>query len=276
MNYRHAYHAGNFADCVKHALLLWLVRALQRKEKPAFFLDTHAGRGRYDLASPEALQTGEWREGIALLRGDPDPALADYLCAVERLGLYPGSPRLIRSLLRPIDRLACCEPHPEEVAALKREFAHDPQVAIHRRDGFEALGALLPPRERRGLTFIDPPFEAEDEFARLHEGLRRAQRRFPSGVIAAWYPIKNQARVRQFHAMLQESGPQDALAAELWRSTPLDPTRLNGSGLIIVNPPFGFPEAASALLRALHARLARETGSGYAIAPLDGAMARLS
>ena len=276
MNYRHGFHAGNFADCVKHALLVWLVRALQRKEKPAFFLDTHAGRGRYDLESAEARRTGEWREGIALLRADPDPALAEYLGAVERLGLYPGSPRLIRGLMRPADRLACCELHPEDAAALKREFAGDPTVAVHRRDGWEALGALLPPPERRGLTFIDPPFEAEDEFSRLAAGLHHARRRFPTGAIAAWYPIKTRARVRQFHAALQENGFGGALAAEFWRRAPLDPARLNGSGLIIVNPPFGFTEAAPTLLGALHARLARESGSGYALAPLDSAMAPAS
>ncbi len=280
MNYRHAFHAGNFADCMKHALLVWLVRALQRKEKPAFFLDTHAGRGRYDLEGAEAERTGEWRDGIARLRPDPDPdpdpALAEYLGAVERLGLYPGSPLLIRSLMRPGDRLACCEFHPEEAAALKRLFADDPAVAVHRRDGWEALGALLPPPERRGLVLIDPPFEAEDEFARLADGLRRAHRRFATGVLAAWYPIKSRARVRQCHAELRESGFADALAAEFWRRPPLDPARLNGCGLIVVNPPFGFAEAVPTLLRALHDRLAREEGSGYHALPLASAVAAAS
>ncbi len=272
MNYRHAFHAGNFADCVKHALLVWLVRAMQRKEKPAFFLDTHAGRGRYDLDGAEARRTGEWRDGIARLQAAPDPVLAEYLDIVARLGLYPGSPRLIRALMRPGDRLACCEFHPEEAAALKRLFADDPAVAVHRRDGWEALGALLPPPERRGLVLIDPPFEAEDEFARLADGLRRARRRFATGVLAAWYPIKSRARVRQCHGELRESGFADALVAEFWRRPPLDPARLNGCGLIVVNPPFGFAEAAPSLLRALHDRLALEDGSGYAVAPLTSAM----
>ncbi len=280
MNYRHAFPAGNFADCMKHALLVWLVRALQRKEKPAVFLDTHAGRGRYDLEGAEAERTGEWRDGIARLRADPDPApdplLAEYLGAVERLGLYPGSPLLIRALMRPGDRLACCEWHAEEAAALKRLFADDPAVAVHRRDGWEALGALLPPPERRGLVLIDPPFEAEDEFARLADGLRRAHRRFATGVLAAWYPIKSRARVRQCHAELRESGFADALAAEFWRRPPLDPARLNGCGLIVINPPFGFAEAAPTLLRALHDRLAREEGSGYHALPLASAVAAVS
>lgn len=272
MNYRHAFHAGNFADCVKHALLVWLVRALQRKDKPAFFLDTHAGRGRYDLESAEARRTGEWRDGIARLRAAPDPVLGDYLGVVEQLGLYPGSPLLIRALMRAGDRLACCEWHAEEAAALKRLFAGDPAVAVHQRDGWEALGALLPPPERRGLTLIDPPFEAEDEFERLTDGLRRAHRRFATGVLAAWYPIKSRARVRQIHALLRESGFADALAAELCRRAPRDPAMLNGCGVIIVNPPFGFAEAATALLRALHDRLAEDEGSFHRVLPLASAV----
>ncbi len=268
MNYRHAFHAGNFADCVKHALLVWLVRALQRKDKPAFFLDTHAGRGRYDLESAEARRTGEWRDGIARLRAAPDPVLGDYLGVVEQLGLYPGSPLLIRALMRAGDRLACCEWHAEEAAVLKRLFAGDPAVAVHRRDGWEALGALLPPPERRGLTLIDPPFEAEDEFERLADGLRRAHRRFATGVLAAWYPIKSRARTRPFHALLRESGFAEALVVEFCLRPPLDPARLNGSGLIVVNPPFGFAAAAPALLAALHTRLATEAGGFYALAPL--------
>lgn len=271
MNYRHAFHAGNFADCMKHALLVWLVRALQRKEKPAFFLDTHAGRGRYDLAGAEAQRTGEWRDGIARLRAAADPALAEYLGVIARLGLYPGSPLLIQALMRPGDRLACCELHAEEATALKRVFADDPAVAVHRRDGWEALGALLPPPERRGLVLIDPSFEAEDEFSRLADGLHRAHRRFANGVLVAWYPIKSRARVRQFHARLREHGMAEALAAEFCRRAPLDPARLNGGGLIIVNPPFGFAEAAPALLGALHDHLAEEEGSYHALSRLADA-----
>ncbi|MBV9757991.1 MAG: 23S rRNA (adenine(2030)-N(6))-methyltransferase RlmJ, partial [Alphaproteobacteria bacterium] len=145
MNYRHAFHAGNVADCVKHALLVWLVRASQRKPAPLFVLDTHAGAGRYDLAAGPAERTGEWRDGIGRLLADTPAPLADYVGLVRELGLYPGSPLLIRALLRPDDRLACCELHPDDAALLQQRFAHDAQVAVHRRDGWEALGALLPP-----------------------------------------------------------------------------------------------------------------------------------
>jgi 23S rRNA (adenine2030-N6)-methyltransferase len=169
-------------------------------------------------------------------------------------------------LLRPGDRLACCELHPEDAAALKRLFAHDRQVAVHRRDGWEALGALLPPAERRGLILIDPPFEQPDEFGAVVEGLRTGYRRFRSGVFTAWYPVKHRAPVRVFHTALRESGLRDIVCAELLLRAPLDPARLNGCGLAVVNPPFGFESAASAILEALLQRLGdRESGEGTAL-----------
>jgi 23S rRNA (adenine2030-N6)-methyltransferase len=149
MNYRHAFHAGNFGDCMKHTLLVWLFDALQRKPAPVFVLDTHAGAGAYDLTDEPAQRTGEAQNGILHLLQQADPALDRYLGLVRQVGLYPGSPALLRALLRPDDRLACCELHPEDAAALRRRFARDRQTAIHRRDAWEALGALLPPRERR-------------------------------------------------------------------------------------------------------------------------------
>jgi 23S rRNA (adenine2030-N6)-methyltransferase len=148
MNYRHAFHAGAFSDCMKHALLVWLIDALQRKPAPICVLDTHAGAGAYDLSAGPAERTGEWRGGIGRLLDDPPQALARYVGLVRQLGLYPGSPALIRALLRPGDRLVCCELHTDDAAALRRRFARDSQVAVHHRDAWEGLGALLPPRER--------------------------------------------------------------------------------------------------------------------------------
>lgn len=265
MNYRHAFHAGNFADCVKHAVLVWLLQALARKPAPFRVLDTHAGIGAYDLSAPEAQRTGEWRDGIARLQAAPAPELSDYLGLVERLGLYPGSPVLARALLRADDRLACCELHPQDAATLRRRFRADPQVAVHARDGFEALGALLPPPERRGLVLIDPPFEAPDEFDRMLAGLRTAHRRFATGILAAWYPIKSRAPSRVLHDAIRDAGPRDAVAVELHLRTPLDPARLNGCGLVVVNPPFGFAPAMRALLPALLAGLSRgEPGAATA------------
>jgi 23S rRNA (adenine2030-N6)-methyltransferase len=251
VNYRHAFHAGNFADCMKHALLVWLVRALARKPAGFCVLDTHAGAGRYDLAAGPATRTREAAHGILQLLQADDPALADYLGLVRALGLYPGSPALVRALLRPQDRLVCCELHPEDAADLRRRFAGDPQVAVHRRDAWEALGALLPPAARRGLVLVDPPFEQPDEFAALAGGLRRAHARFGAGVLAAWYPIKHRAAVRAFHARLRDGGMRDVVAAELLLREPLDPARLNGCGLAVVNPPWGFEAAAGPILAAL-------------------------
>jgi 23S rRNA (adenine2030-N6)-methyltransferase len=269
VNYRHAFHAGNFADCMKHALLVWLTRALQRKPAPVFVLDTHAGAGRYDLTGGPAERTGEWRDGIARLIEDTPAALADYVGLVRELGFYPGSPALIRALLRPEDRLACCELHPEDAAVLRRQFAHDRQVAVHHRDGWEALGALLPPLEKRGLVLIDPPFEAPDEFTSLAAGLNRGYARFRTGVFAAWYPVKHRTPVRAFHAAVRDSSLRDVVAAELLLREPTDPTRLNGCGLLVVNLPWRFEQEARPILAALLDRLGhREAGEGIAIVRL--------
>ncbi len=255
MNYRHAFHAGNFGDCLKHALLLWLLDALARKPAPFFVLDTHAGAGRYDLSGAPGERTGEWRAGIGRLLDDPPEALAAYVSQVRTLGLYPGSPELIAARLRRGDRLAACELHPVEAVALRALFARNQQVAVHVRDGWEAIGALLPPKERRGLVLIDPPYEREDEFASLASGLRKGYGRFATGVFAAWYPIKHRAPVRAFHADIQESGIRDVVAAELYLREPEDPARLNGCGLLVVNPPFRFETEAPPILDALRERL---------------------
>jgi 23S rRNA (adenine2030-N6)-methyltransferase len=265
MNYRHAFHAGNFADCVKHALLVWLVRAMQRKEAGLFILDTHAGIGAYDLTSEAATRTGEWRDGIGRLVDAPPGALADYVGLVKASDSYPGSPALVRALLRPQDRLVCCELHREDVATLRRRFARDRQVEVHHRDGWEALGALLPPRERRGLILIDPPYEAEDELAKVMDGLRTGLKRFGTGVFVVWYPIKHRAPLRSFEAALR--GLRDVVTAELWLRPPLDPARLNGCGLAVVNPPFGFEAAAEPILAALADRLGGPE-AGHAVARL--------
>ncbi len=236
---------------MKHALLVWLLHAMARKAAPFCMLDSHAGAGRYDLNSGPAARTGEWHAGVARLLEAPPPALEDYIGVVRSLGLYPGSPAIARALLRPGDRLVCCELHLEDAAELRRRFAGDRQVAVHRRDGWEALGALLPPAERRGLVLVDPPFENADEFATLARAPVDANRRFRAGVYAAWYPIKHRAPVRAFHIALRESGMRDIVAAELLLREPLDPARLNGCGLLVVNPPWRFETEATPILAAL-------------------------
>ena len=256
MNYRHAFHAGNFADCMKHALLGLLLQALARKPAAFLVLDTHAGIGRYDLGGTQATRTLEWQGGIGRLLHAPPAGLPPaYLDLVRRAGapdIYPGSPLIAAKMLRPQARLVCCELHPEDSHALRALFAGNSQVSVHARDGYAALPALLPPREaRRGLVLIDPPFEQPDEFTRLAEGLKAAHRRFATGILAGWYPIKHRAPVRAFLDSLRDSGMRDIVALELTLRPPLDPTRLNGCGLVVINPPFGFVEAALPALRAL-------------------------
>jgi len=259
VNYRHAFHAGNFGDCMKHALLITLLRALRRKPAPLFVLDTHAGAGHYDLNAEPARRTNEASAGILRLLYDVPTELADYLTKVRELGLYPGSPLIIRALLREHDRLACCEAHPRDYAALRTLFRGDGQVAVHRRDGWEALKALLPPAAKRGLVLIDPPYEDPDEFARLASGLTLARARFPAAVLAAWYPVKHRAPVRAFFDALSL---RDVIAAELLLREPVDPTRLNGSGVLVVNPPYRFEQEAQVILDALLERLGdREPGA---------------
>lgn len=265
MNYRHAYHAGNPADVFKHAVLVALVRRLQDKPKPLCLIDTHAGVGLYDLAADPARRTGEAATGIGRLLADPStPApLRDYLALVRAAGaprFYPGSPALARLLLRPTDRLLLNELHPEDAAVLKRWADDDPRIAVHGRDGYEALKALLPPTPRRGLVLVDPPFEKTDEFARMVKGLAAAHRRWPTGHIALWYPIKHRAPVDAFHGDLAMLGIPGLLAVEwLWRA-PDDPARLNGNGLILANPPWGMEERLVPLLAALVETLGQAPG----------------
>jgi 23S rRNA (adenine2030-N6)-methyltransferase len=266
MNYRHTYHAGNFADCFKHALLVALLDSFARKPAPYFVLDTHAGAGRYDLEAEASRRTDEAASGIGRLLQRPSPVLGRYIALVERMGLYPGSPTLIRAVLREGDRLACCELHPEDATILRRQFHRDPQVDVHERSGWEALGALLPPKEKRGLVFIDPPFEARDEFGTLVDGLRRAHARFRHGMFAAWYPVKQMAAVRGFHATLASSGIRDILAVELHLRDTTNPDRLNGCGLMVINAPYQFESQAQPIARAVLEGLGdNEIGAGTAV-----------
>jgi 23S rRNA (adenine2030-N6)-methyltransferase len=266
MNYRHAFHAGNFADCVKHALLVALVSALARKPAPFAVLDTHAGRGLYDLSADPPNRTAEWRAGVGRLADIAEGPLLPWLSLLRGSGFpprYPGSPLLVRALLRDGDRLILCEKHPEEAAALAAAIGRDRQVAVHVRDGWEALGALTPFPEKRGLVLIDPPFEQPGEFDRIVDACRLLRRRFRAAVVAAWYPVKHRAPVRAFEDALREAGLTDIVSAELRLREPTDPSRLNGCGVMVMNPPFGFAAEAEAILAALLPRLSDgEAGAG--------------
>lgn len=268
MNYRHAYHAGNFADVHKHATLALVIEHLKRKDAPFLYADTHAGIGAYDLASVQAEKTGEWRDGIARILAEPNPPaeLQPYLDAVAAvnpqggMNAYPGSPALAATLARPTDRLALCELHPEDAETLRRRFVGDKRVGVHHMDGYTALKALLPPPERRGLVLIDPPFEVRDEFERMRRGLNQAMKRWPTGLYALWYPIKARASIDRFHADLAMLGLPKTLVAELMTNDRDAPQRLNGCGLVLINPPWKLDEALGNLLPWLADVLAPQAG----------------
>jgi 23S rRNA (adenine2030-N6)-methyltransferase len=268
MNYRHIYHAGNFADVLKHAVLARLVRYQQNKDKAFRVLDTHAGIGLYDLSSEEAQKTGEWQTGIGkLMQAELAAPVADllepYLSAVRELNpdggvkLYPGSPKLTRLLLRPQDRLSAMELHPDDARALSRQFEGDFQVRVTELDGWLALGAHLPPKEKRGLILVDPPFEIAGEYERLVDGLAKAYRRFATGTYCLWYPIKKGAPIKDFHEQLQALEIPKMLCAELSVRSDRE-EGLSGSGLIIVNPPFTLKDELHTLLPVLKTIMAQD------------------
>ncbi len=269
MNYRHIYHAGNFADVLKHAVLARLIRYMQKKDAAFRVLDTHAGIGLYDLSSEEAQKTGEWSEGIGkLLDTELAPQVAEllepYLSAVRELNaeggirLYPGSPKLARMLFRPQDRLSAMELHLEDFARLHRLFEGDHQVRITKLNGWLSLGAHLPPKEKRGIVLVDPPFEEDGEYERLADGLAKAYRRFPGGTYCLWYPLKKGAPIKEFHEALQALDIPKILCAELIVRSDRGINGLTGSGLIIVNPPFTLKDELHALLPALKDHLAQD------------------
>ena len=265
MNYRHAFHAGGRADCIKHVVFVGLCRALTRKRKPLFVLDTHAGRGAYDLESEAARRTSEAETGIARLLSENAIELADYLGLVRAFSCgrrwYPGSPELARAVLREGDRLALCELHPEDAAALRQRYRHDARIQVHCRDGYEAVHALLPPLERRALILIDPPFEQPDEFEKIAATVDRGRQRFPAGVFCVWYPLKHRAPVRLFHADLLARRIPDILDIQITWREPVDPARLNGCGILLHNAPFGFSSSAEILLRAAAPAFSETDGS---------------
>jgi 23S rRNA (adenine2030-N6)-methyltransferase len=281
MNYRHAFHAGNFGDVLKHVVLLELLDALHRKANPVHLIDTHAGLGLYDLASDEAQRGGEYRFGVGAVMGDPqaEKFLPRYVAALKRLnpelkaggsGLrrYPGSPWLLQDSVRPGDRVTLCELHPQDAETLKHNMGRDPAVAVHHRDGFEALKALTPPTPRRGLALIDPAFEAKDEFDTLGRAVLTAHQRWATGMLAVWYPIKDQKSIDQWKAALARQIKAETLCIELTVRPAKDARQMNGSGLLVVNPPWQLAERLKPMLDFLHSRMTRESGSGARITTL--------
>jgi 23S rRNA (adenine2030-N6)-methyltransferase len=276
MNYRHGFHAGNHADVLKHVVLLALLEALQRKPSPLLVVDTHAGRGRYLLQGEQADATGEARGGIFrlyVLHGLP-ALLQRYLKLVQAdnpvgaLVTYPGSPLLAAQAMRAQDRLVACELQPDEARALAALFKGDPRVRVQAGDGYAALKALLPPKAHtpgvtRGVVLVDPPYEAQAaEFDAIHAALADALVRWPTGMFAVWYPVKQRRLVLPFLRRVAKLPCKDALVAELHVRPDDSPLRLNGSGLVILNPPYRLDADLAPVLPVL-VRLLGEAGASH-------------
>ena len=281
MNYRHHFHAGNFADVMKHVMLIALFRALQAKPKGFLFLDTHAGRGKYDLDTASAGQTSarqpEWPQGIGRLwqlASETVPiGVAEYLRLVRefdraegnitpQIRFYPGSPVIARLLARPVERLALCEKHPGETEALRREMGRAERTSVHELDGYIAVRSMLPPLEKRAFVLIDPPFESEDEFAQIAAAVGPVLPRAPAATIAIWYPFTGRARVDEFFMALRQLSLPPTLACELAVAGVDAPIKMRGCGLIVLNPPWQFDATAKPMLTFLAETLAQGRGAG--------------
>jgi 23S rRNA (adenine2030-N6)-methyltransferase len=269
--YRHHFHAGNVADVFKHALLARLLAAVAAKDKPFFYLDTHAGIGRYDLAHAWAQKNAEFRNGIGRLwaRDDLPETLAPYLALVRqenpdgKLRFYPGSPLIARRFLRPGDRMVLSELNRTDVAELGALFARDRQVTVHLMDGYQALKAHLPPKERRGLVLVDSSFDRAGEFRRVAAALAAAHERWATGIYAIWYPLMEPAAMRGFERDIVASGVRKILQLELWIRPEGGTQRLRGCGMLVVNPPYRFDGEAEANVAWLASVLA--TDGGYRV-----------
>ena len=276
MNYRHGFHAGNHADVLKHLVLITLLDALKRKEAPFFVLDTHAGRGRYDLTGGQATKTGEAKSGIRKVwaaKATGPSALVSFLKAVEasQAGApdsYPGSPLLVSQALRPQDRFAACEVVAEEAAPLKALLAGDPRSHVHHRDGYAAIKAMLPPKDGatrfgRALVLVDPPYEAQEaEYPLIVAAVGEALLRFPQAMFAIWYPIKQRPSLHPFFRKMSALPAKSMLAVELLVRPDDSPLRMNGSGMLLVNPPWQIEKEIEPALKPL-AQAMGETGASW-------------
>jgi len=271
MNYHHAFHAGNFADVFKHSILVGLIESLKAKATPFCYIDTHAGAGKYDLRDDAPQKTGEFIDGVQrLLIADAlAPTLRPYFDLLRaanagdasgRLHLYPGSPLIASMLMREDDRAVLCETQEDEYALLKSLFARDPRIGVHQRDGYAALAGLVPPKEKRGIVLIDPPFEAQrEEFRAIEAAIKSAYARWPTGILAVWYPIKLRPHLLPFYRWFERHGVKKTLVAELMIHPDDSPLRLNGCGMVIVNAPWQFDKQLERMLPDLARILARDT-----------------
>jgi 23S rRNA (adenine2030-N6)-methyltransferase len=288
MNYRHAFHAGNFADVLKHAVVALCLEHLAKKDKLFRVIDTHAGIGLYDLTSDQARRSPEFADGIVRVMeaerpGGVEVALAPLLKAVRAvnpgagaLTAYPGSPEIAAQLARTGDRIQLCELHPEDARTLDRRYAKDARIKVEARDGYKALKSLVPPREKRGLVLVDPPFEDRDELAHMAEAIMPALKVWPTGTYVFWRPLKDLWAAERFDVGLAEwliselrIAPEKILRADLWVRDLESEGKLAGAGVVVVNPPYTLEDQLLALLPWLADTLAQGEGAGWR---LDGAI----
>lgn len=281
LSYRHLFHAGNFADVHKHIVLCAAFAALARKDKPLVVVDTHAGAGLYDLRSGPAQMHCEYTDGIARLwqRDDAPPAVARYVELVRdangggrlaALRRYPGSPWLVRALMRSHDRLLAVERHSSDAPLLRRLMGRDPRVRVETGDGYETIKAALPPVERRGLVLVDPSYELADEPERVERALRDAHRRFPTGVYLVWYPLTARVPTSAWLARLGASGVRRQLCVELSVMPADHPLGLSGSGMLIVNPPWQLDDELAQTMPWLAEALSRHEPARWRVEWLVG------
>ena len=275
LSYRHAFHAGNHADVLKHLVLVQLLRYLTQKDKPLWFVDTHAGAAAYALDEGYATKNAEYDSGIARLwdRSDLPQPLADYVAAVRAfngsgaLRRYPGSPQLATQLLRAQDRLRLFELHSTESRLLQQYFREDaPRVIAQAGDGFAGLQAVLPPPSRRALVLIDPSYEDKGDYRQVLAALREAQKRFASGIYAVWYPQVQRRESRLFPEQLKQLQQKDWLHVSLSVKNPVaSGYGLHGSGMFILNPPWLLPQALDATMPYLAKLLAQDAAAAFSL-----------
>lgn len=284
LSYRHAFHAGNHGDVLKHLVLVQCLTYLTRKSAPLMFVDTHAGAGGYRLDSHEAQKVGEYHQGIGALwkqaqlaPANIPEALGEYLRLISRfnrgsetLGWYPGSPWLAQQVLRPTDRIELCEMHPDDYPRLRRLFAGESKVRCHFGDGYGHSLAMVPPIERRGLILMDPSYEVKQEYRKVADHLSALHRRFATGVYLLWYPVVDSRHIDRLHQQLKQSGIRRIDVYELYRDTEQRRIGMNGSGMVVINPPWGLRDSMAHVLPWLAGILGEEERGGWRVEELAG------
>ncbi|WP_017349846.1 23S rRNA (adenine(2030)-N(6))-methyltransferase RlmJ [Pantoea sp. A4] len=270
LSYRHSFHAGNHADVLKHTVQSLIIESLKEKEKPFFYLDTHAGAGRYQLSGEHAERTGEYLEGIGRIWQQPDAPelLAPWLSAVKSLNhsgnlrYYPGSPLIARHLLREDDKLQLTELHSSDYPLLRNEFSKDARARVERADGYQQLKSKLPPPSRRGLILIDPPYEMKSDYQAVVKGIQEGYKRFNTGIFALWYPVVMRQQIKHMLRDLEATGIRRILQIELAVRPDSDQRGMTASGMIVINPPWKLEQQMRELLPWLHKTLV-PNGNGH-------------